>query len=64
MAKKRLKDRNKRLEEFLGMTIPSWKSQDVFLKDKENFQKKLTLMPTFAEKVATVTEKERARVIF
>ena len=63
-ARKKMKNRIERTEELLGITIPSWKSQDVFKKDRENFQKKLTLMPEFANKIMKMTKKERARVIF
>lgn len=63
-ARKRMRNRIARTEELLGMTIPSWKSQEVFEKDKKNFQKKLTLMPVFADRIAKESEKERARVIF
>ncbi|CAD1477416.1 unnamed protein product, partial [Heterotrigona itama] len=61
-ARKKMRNRIERTEELLGMTIPSWKSQDVFKKDRENFQKKLTLMPRFANEIMKVTEKERARL--
>lgn len=59
-----MRNRIARTEELLGMTIPSWKSQEVFEKDKQNFQKKLTLMPVFADRITKETEKERARVTF
>nr|XP_033186317.1 IQ and AAA domain-containing protein 1-like [Bombus vancouverensis nearcticus] len=61
-ARKRMRNRIARTEELLGMTIPSWKSQEVFEKDKQNFQKKLTLMPVFADRITKETEKERARL--
>lgn len=63
-ARKKLKNRIARTEELLGMTIPSWRNQEVFKKDKENFEKKLALMSVFADKTAKATEKEEARVIF
>ena len=63
-TRKKMRNRDERTEELLGIAIPSWKSQDVFKKDRENFQKKLTLMPGFANEIVKATEKERARVIF
>ncbi|XP_043508680.1 IQ and AAA domain-containing protein 1-like [Frieseomelitta varia] len=62
VARKKMRNRNERTEELLGIAIPSWKSQDVFKKDRENFQKKLTLMPGFANEIIKATEKERARL--
>ncbi|XP_043785577.1 IQ and AAA domain-containing protein 1-like isoform X2 [Apis laboriosa] len=62
-AKKKLKNRIARTEELLGMTIPSWKNQEVFKKDKENFEKKLALMSVFADETAKATEKEQARLL-
>ncbi|CAL7945569.1 unnamed protein product [Xylocopa violacea] len=61
-ARKRLRNRIAQKEELLGMTIPSWKSRQVFLKDEENFQKKLTLMSTFADKIVKASQDERARI--
>lgn len=51
------------MEELLDMTIPSWKSERSFVKDKENFQKKLELMPAFVDRVKRTTEENRAKVI-
>ncbi|KOX74351.1 Putative IQ and AAA domain-containing protein 1-like [Melipona quadrifasciata] len=61
-ARKKMKNRIERTEELLGMTIPSWKSQDVIKKDRKNFQKKLTLMPGFANEIMKMTEKQQARL--
>ncbi|KAK1124363.1 hypothetical protein K0M31_006730 [Melipona bicolor] len=61
-ARKKMKNRIERTEELVGMTIPSWKSQDVIEKDRENFQKKLTLIPGFANEIMKMTEKEQARL--
>ncbi|XP_061940510.1 IQ and AAA domain-containing protein 1-like [Apis cerana] len=62
-ARKKLKNRIARTEELLGMTIPSWRNQEVFKKDKENFEKKLALMSVFADETAKATEKEQARLL-
>ncbi|XP_076751560.1 IQ and AAA domain-containing protein 1-like [Xylocopa sonorina] len=61
-ARKRLQNRIAEKEKLLGMTIPSWKSRQVILKDEENFQKKLTLMSTFADKIVKTNQNERARI--
>ncbi|XP_076235071.1 IQ and AAA domain-containing protein 1-like [Calliopsis andreniformis] len=61
-ARKRMKKRINRVEELLGMTIPSWKDEGVFLKDKENFQKRLEMIPTFAAQTVKAAEEERARL--
>ncbi|CAK9833578.1 Dynein regulatory complex protein 11 [Anthophora retusa] len=49
-------------EELLGMTIPSWKSTEILDKDRENFQKKLKLMPTSVDQVVKATEEDRTRL--
>ncbi|XP_054008025.1 IQ and AAA domain-containing protein 1-like [Hylaeus anthracinus] len=62
VAKKANKKRIARLEELLGMTIPSWKSNQVFVKDRENFQKKLDMMSPFAAQIDKTTEDQRTRL--
>ncbi|XP_076633682.1 IQ and AAA domain-containing protein 1-like [Colletes latitarsis] len=62
VAKKTRKERIACMEELLGMTIPSWKCDKVFIKDKENFQKKLEMMPPFAARIEKATKDERARL--
>ncbi|XP_017798509.1 PREDICTED: IQ and AAA domain-containing protein 1-like [Habropoda laboriosa] len=61
-AKKRMKKRIEIKEELLGMTIPSWKSNEILDKDREDFQRKLTLMPRFADRIVKATENERTRL--
>ncbi|XP_046143375.1 IQ and AAA domain-containing protein 1-like [Osmia bicornis bicornis] len=62
LAKKKMKKRADRVEELLDMTIPSWKSEKVFVKDKESFQKKLELMPGFVDRVTKTTDDNRAKL--
>lgn len=62
-ARKNLKKKIGRIEELLGMTIPSWKSDETFLIDKENFQKRLQMIPPIAADVVTAAEEERTKVI-
>ncbi|XP_026673335.1 IQ and AAA domain-containing protein 1-like [Ceratina calcarata] len=64
VAHKKMKKRIYRTEKLLGMTIPSRKCNQVFLKEKQNFQDKLTVMPTFAEKIVKATNTEKTRVTF
>lgn len=44
------------------MTIPSWSSREVFVKDEENFKRRRALMPAFAARTKRVINDERARV--
>ena len=58
-ARKKLKNRIARTEELLGMTIPSWRNQEVFKKDKENFEKKLALMSVLPIKLQKQQRKKK-----
>ena len=48
VAKKRMKKRLERLEELLEITVPRRKCDKVFAKDRENFWKRLEMIPTIA----------------
>lgn len=63
MKKRIRKKRMDRLEQLIGMSIPSWKSDHVLAKDRENFQRKLDMMPVYADRVERVTEDHRTKVI-
>ncbi|KZC11758.1 IQ and AAA domain-containing protein 1 [Dufourea novaeangliae] len=62
LRKKAQRKRMGRFEELIGMSIPSWKSDRVLAKDRENFQKKLESMPVCAEHVAKATEDHRTKL--
>jgi len=59
-----MKRRIARLEEALGMIIPSWQSRKTIAKDEENFQRRRALMPIFEAHTKKTTSEERTRVNF
>lgn len=61
-ARRNMRKRVARLEEILGMTIPSWQCHKVFAMDEENFKRRRALIPTFAEQTEKAISDERARV--
>lgn len=61
-ARKATRKRIRRLEEALGMTIPSWQSYEVFAKDQENFQHRRALMAVFDARTKKAINDERTRV--
>nr|XP_031829606.1 IQ and AAA domain-containing protein 1-like [Nomia melanderi] len=62
MKKRIRKKRMDRLEQLIGMSIPSWKSDHVLAKDRENFQRKLDMMQVYADRVERVTEDHRTKL--
>lgn len=63
-ARKALKKRIARLEEALGMTIPSWQCRKTIAKDEENFQRRRTLILIFEAHTKKTISEERTRVNF
>lgn len=63
-ARKATKKRIARLEEALGMTIPSWRSRKTIVTDEENFQRRRALMPVFEAHTKKAISDERTRVNF
>lgn len=63
MAKKRMKKRVERLEELLEITVPRGNCDKVFAKDRENFWKRLEVIPTITAGIEKAAEEDRARVI-
>lgn len=64
VARKAMKKRIARLEEALGMTIPSWRCRKAIAKDEENFQRRRALMPVFDARTKKTIDDERIRVNF
>ncbi|XP_011264508.2 dynein regulatory complex protein 11 [Camponotus floridanus] len=62
-ARKAMKRRIARLEEALGMIIPSWQSRKTIAKDEENFQRRRALMPIFEAHTKKTTSEERTRLL-
>ncbi|XP_033207844.1 dynein regulatory complex protein 11-like isoform X2 [Belonocnema kinseyi] len=62
LARKSLKKKMNRVEELLGMTIPSWKPHEIFDRDEENFQRRLALQPLAVKKIQERTNNERAKL--
>lgn len=62
VARRDTRKRIARLEEVLGMTIPSWQCRKVFETDEESFKRRRALIPAFAERTEKTTDDERARV--
>ncbi|XP_025074441.1 IQ and AAA domain-containing protein 1-like [Pogonomyrmex barbatus] len=62
-AKKAIKRRIARLEEMLGMIIPSWQCRKIIAKDDDNFQRRRALMPVFDARTAKATDDERAKLL-
>ncbi|XP_043505709.1 dynein regulatory complex protein 11-like [Polistes fuscatus] len=62
-ARKDFKRKLNRLEEILDMTIPSWKSPDIYQRDKEIFQKRLRIIPTYAARTEKMFRDERIRLL-
>lgn len=63
-ARKTMRKRIARLEEVLGMTIPSWQSRRTIAKDDDNFQRRRTLMPGFDARIKKAISDKRTRVNF
>lgn len=63
VARKATKKRISRLEEALGMTIPSWRCNKTFAKDDENFQRRRALMPIFDARMKKAISDERTRLL-
>lgn len=63
LVRKSLKKKMNRLETLLGMTIPSWKSHDVFNQDEKNFQRRLALQPLAVEKIEKTVANKKDRVM-
>lgn len=62
ITRKNTRKRIARLEEVLGMTIPSWRSRETFAKDEQNFQRRRALMPAYDAHVEAAFSDERTRV--
>ncbi|XP_076292802.1 IQ and AAA domain-containing protein 1-like [Lasioglossum baleicum] len=62
LRRKKQKKRMNRLEELIGMSIPSRKSDHILAKDRENFQKKLEHIPAFAKRVEETTQEHRTKL--
>ncbi|XP_015179536.1 PREDICTED: IQ and AAA domain-containing protein 1-like [Polistes dominula] len=62
-ARKDFKRKLNRLEEILDMTIPSWKSLDIYQRDEEIFQKRLQIIPTYAARTEKMFHDERIRLL-
>lgn len=63
-ARKAIKKRIVRLEEALGMTIPSWQCRKTIAKDDDNFQRRRALIPMFEARTKKAISDERMRVNF
>ncbi|XP_067206227.1 dynein regulatory complex protein 11-like isoform X2 [Linepithema humile] len=62
-TRKVIKGRIARLEETLGMTIPSWQCHETFAKDEENFKCRRALMPVFDAHTEKAISDERSRLL-
>ena len=62
LARNSLQKKMKRVEELLGMTIPSWKPHEVFDRDEENFKRRLALQPLAVQNVIDRTTNEKTQV--
>ncbi|XP_076642535.1 dynein regulatory complex protein 11 [Halictus rubicundus] len=62
LKRKKQNKRMNRLEELIGMSIPSWKCNHVLAKDRENFQKKLDQIPVYAKRVEDTTQDHRTKL--
>ncbi|XP_018364470.1 PREDICTED: IQ and AAA domain-containing protein 1-like [Trachymyrmex cornetzi] len=62
-AKKAIKKRIARLEEALGMTIPSWRCNKTIAKDDDNFQRRRALMPMFDARTKKAISDERTKLL-
>lgn len=63
-ARKAMRKRIARLEEALGMTIPSWRCRKTIVKDDDNFQRRRALMPVFDAHTKKAINDEYTRVNF
>lgn len=63
-ARKAMRQRIARLEDALGMTIPSWRYRETIAKDDDNFQRRRALMPVFDARTKKAISDERTRVNF
>lgn len=57
-----MRERSNRLESILGMSIPSWRSREVFDKDEENMKRRHIMQPEYFVATAKATSVENARV--
>jgi len=64
VARKAMKKRIARLEETLGMTVPSWQCNKIIAKDDDNFQRRRALIPMFDLRTKKAINDERTKVNF
>ncbi|XP_039301824.1 IQ and AAA domain-containing protein 1-like isoform X1 [Solenopsis invicta] len=62
-ARKAMRQRIARLEDALGMTIPSWRYRETIAKDDDNFQRRRALMPVFDARTKKAISDERTRLL-
>ncbi|EFN79071.1 IQ and AAA domain-containing protein ENSP00000340148 [Harpegnathos saltator] len=63
IARKDIRKKIARLEEALGMTIPSWQCRKVFTRDEENFKRRRAIIPVFTEQTEKTICDKRARLL-
>ncbi|XP_024877516.1 IQ and AAA domain-containing protein 1-like isoform X1 [Temnothorax curvispinosus] len=62
-SRKAMRKRIARLEDALGMTIPSWQCRKTRTKDDDNFQRRRALMPVFDAHTKKAISDERTRLL-
>ncbi|KAG5310781.1 DRC11 protein, partial [Acromyrmex insinuator] len=63
VARKATKKRIARLEEALGMTIPSWQCNKTIAEDDDNFQRQRALIPVFDVRMKKAMSDERTKLL-
>ncbi|KYM86111.1 IQ and AAA domain-containing protein 1 [Atta colombica] len=63
VARKAMKKRIARLEETLGMTVPSWQCNKIIAKDDDNFQRRRALIPMFDLRTKKAINDERTKLL-
>ncbi|KAG7210763.1 hypothetical protein KM043_012257 [Ampulex compressa] len=58
-----LKKRIELIKDISGMSMPSWKCRDVWKIDRENFQRRLELIPVMTTRTEKATSEERTRLL-